>query len=183
MSMKQNDETQSRWYMVNKDGMATLCADHADAEQVAKDAQEVWPHRGPHRAVRLVEVGDAGFTAADMATAEARGFRDGQAEELAAMRAEGEPVAEMVPCHTPSGKRVAVISRFQHLPIGTKLYTHPQPAAQDADPLQGAANWLAQAHGQFCVAVLQGCLMIGYNRAKRLHDAAIAARKQGANHD
>ncbi len=97
--------------------------------------------------------------------------------ELAAMRAGGEPVAEMVPFHTPSGKRVAVISRFQHLPIGTKLYTHPQPAAQDADPLQGAANWLAQAHGQFCVAVLQGCLMIGYNRAKRLHDAAIAARQ------
>jgi hypothetical protein len=53
--------------------------------------------------------------------------------ELAAMRAEGEPVAEMVPYHTPSGKRVAVISRFQHLPIGTKLYTHPQPAAQDAE--------------------------------------------------
>lgn len=50
---------------------------------------------------------------------------------------------------------------------------------EDADPLQGAANWLAEAHGQFCVAVLQGSLMIGYNRAKRLHDAAIAARKQG----
>ena len=89
---------------------------------------------GPHRAVRLVEVGDAGFTAADMATAAAQGFREGQAEELAAMRAGGEPVAEMVPCYTPSGKRVAVISRFQHLPIGTKLYAHPQPAAQDAEP-------------------------------------------------
>ena len=60
--------------------------------------------------------------------------------ELAAMRAGGEPVAEMVPCHTPSGKRVAVISRFQHLPIGTKLYTHPQPAAQDAED---AAHWRA----------------------------------------
>ena len=54
--------------------------------------------------------------------------------QLAAMRAGGEPVAEMVPCYTPSGKRVAVISRFQHLPIGTKLYTHPKPAAQDAEP-------------------------------------------------
>ena len=41
------------------------------------------PHMGPHRAVRLVEVGDAGFTAADMATAEARGFRDGQAAQAA----------------------------------------------------------------------------------------------------
>lgn len=119
------------WYMVNKDGMCTLCADQADAEKEAKDAQDAWPHMGPHRAVRLVEASQA-FTAADMATAEARGFREGQAAELAAMRAGGEPVAEMVPCHTPSGKRVAVISRFQHLPIGTKLYTHPQTAAQDA---------------------------------------------------
>lgn len=64
-------------------------------------------------------------------------------------------------------------------------YTTPPAQAADsvledaADPLQGAANWLAEAHGQFCVAVLQGCLMIGYNRAKRLHDAAIAARKKG----
>ena len=92
MSMKQNDETQSRWYMVNKDGMCTLCADQADAEQVAKDAQEVWPHMGPHRAVRLVEVGDAGFTAADMATAAAQGFRDGQAAQ-AAVAAGWQPIA------------------------------------------------------------------------------------------
>jgi len=71
------------WYMVNKDGVATLCADQADAEQEAKNAQEAWPHMGPHRAVRLVEVGDAGFTAADMATAAARGFREGQAAQAA----------------------------------------------------------------------------------------------------
>lgn len=55
-------------------------------------------------------------------------------------------------------------------------------AQEDAsDPLQGAANWLAEAHGQFSPVVLSGCLMIGYNRAKRLHDAALAARKQGAS--
>ena len=53
----------------------------------------------------------------------------------------------------------------------------PAPAPlSEQDPLQGAANWLAQAHGQFCVSVLQGCLMIGHNRAKRLHDAALAAQ-------
>ena len=28
------------WYMVNKDGVATLCADHADAEQAAMDDME-----------------------------------------------------------------------------------------------------------------------------------------------
>ena len=70
------------WYMVNKDGMCTLCADQADAEQEAKNAQEVWPHMGPHRAVRLVEASQA-FTAADMATAAARGFREGQAAQAA----------------------------------------------------------------------------------------------------
>ena len=46
------------WYVVNRDGMVTLCADQADAEQEAKDAQEVWPHMGPHRAVQLAPAGD-----------------------------------------------------------------------------------------------------------------------------
>lgn len=71
------------WYMVNKDGMCTLCADQADAEKEAKDAQEVWPHMGPHRAVQLRESAGAWFTAADMATAAARGFREGQASQAA----------------------------------------------------------------------------------------------------
>lgn len=69
----------------------------------------------------------------------------------------------------------------------SQIAAAPTPAAQAADsvqedaadPLQGAANWLAEAHGQFSPVVLSGCLMIGYNRAKRLHDAALAARKQG----
>lgn len=65
-----NEQT-LRWYMVNKDGMATLCADKADAEKEANDAQEVWPHMGPHRAVQLVEAplmgaaGDAGWVSVD----------------------------------------------------------------------------------------------------------------------
>ena len=66
-----------RWYMVNKDGMATLCTDRADAEKEAADAQRFWPHMGPHRAVRLVE---ASFDAADMATAAADGYRASAAE-------------------------------------------------------------------------------------------------------
>lgn len=44
-----------RWYMVNKDGMATLCADQRDAELLSDDAQVMWPHMGPHRAVLLAE--------------------------------------------------------------------------------------------------------------------------------
>ena len=47
----------ARWYMVDKDGMATLCTDREDAEQEAKDANMAWPHTAPHRAVQLVEAG------------------------------------------------------------------------------------------------------------------------------
>ena len=44
-----------RWYCVNNMGMATLCADQADAEMTAKDCDMEWPRQGPHRAVQLVE--------------------------------------------------------------------------------------------------------------------------------
>ena len=46
-----------RWYMVNKRGMAMLCADREDAERAASDAQAEWPRLGPHRAVQLIEIG------------------------------------------------------------------------------------------------------------------------------
>ena len=81
---------EGRWYMVTHDGVATLCEDRRDAEEEAKDADMAWPHSGPHRAVQLVEASTAGFTAADMATASAQGFRDGVAS-LAA-NAGSEPV-------------------------------------------------------------------------------------------
>ena len=70
---------EGRWYMVTHDGVAALCEDRRDAEKEAKDADMAWPHSGPHRAVQLVEASTAGFTAADMATASAQGFRDGVA--------------------------------------------------------------------------------------------------------
>lgn len=110
--------------------------------------------------------------------------------ELAAMRAGGDPVAEMVPFHTPSGKRVAVISRFQHLPIGTKLYTHPQPAAQDAERL----DWLERAGPTSICLVMDrqhdGEIEVspddgptGYGKTLRAAiDAAIAAQ-QGDSHE
>ena len=50
----------------------------------------------------------------------------------------GEPVAVVVPCYTPSGKRVALYSAKQDLPIGTKLYAAPQPSptTHPADSVQ-----------------------------------------------
>ena len=81
---------EGRWYMVTHDGVATLCEDRRDAEKEAKDADMAWPHSGPHRAVQLVEASMAGYTAADMATASAQGFRDGVASIAA--NAEGPVV-------------------------------------------------------------------------------------------
>ena len=52
-----------RWYMINRYGMATLCADEADAQREAADAQAIWPGMGPHRAVQLVEDGRASLSA------------------------------------------------------------------------------------------------------------------------
>jgi hypothetical protein len=69
----------NHWYMLAADGRATLCADKADAEQEARDADTAWPDMGPHRAVQLVEAGKA-FAPADMATASADGFRASAAE-------------------------------------------------------------------------------------------------------
>ena len=177
----------ARWYMVDKDGMATLCTDREDAEQEAKDANMAWPHTAPHRAVQLVEVGTAAaelhrqhariaelesqlesigaggvsgplmgrpqampdlsaltergakawagvdaqglrdnFTAADMATAEARGFRDGVASVAA--NAGSEPVATIKSWTNGSYWRNYKVEWHRNdLPEGAQLYTHPSP--------------------------------------------------------
>lgn len=45
----------ARWYSVSKDGMATLCADEADAQATARESDACYPFNAPHRAVQLVE--------------------------------------------------------------------------------------------------------------------------------
>ena len=55
MNTTTTDGTPPRWYCVNNMGMATLCADQADAEMTANDCNIQWPRQGPHRAVQLVE--------------------------------------------------------------------------------------------------------------------------------
>ena len=111
-------------------------------------------------------------------------------EQIAELRHAPTPQADSQPAPLREGEWINdagrikwLMWRVQDLEAKLAARAPADSVLEDADPLQGAANWLAQAHGQFCVAVLQGCLMIGYNRAKRLHDASIAARKQGANHD
>ena len=45
-----------RWYVVNRDGLATLCADEADARNVADECNLWFPRVSPHRAVQLGNV-------------------------------------------------------------------------------------------------------------------------------
>ena len=52
---------------------------------------------------------------------------------IAELAKQNESVASVVPCYTPSGKRVALNTEYQHLPVGTKLYTLPPTAEQIAN--------------------------------------------------
>lgn len=52
------------------------------------------------------------------------------------------------------------------------LFRYVAPKASEADPLQGAADWLVNAQEKFGPLDLSASLMIGYNRAQRLYDAA-----------
>ena len=51
--------------------------------------------------------------------------------------------------------------------------------ADDADPLQGAADWLVKALAKPRPTEIAARLLIGYNRAERLFDAAIAQQGNG----
>ena len=128
---------EGRWYMVTHDGVATLCEDRRDAEEEAKDANMVWPHSGPHRAVQLVEASTAGFTAADMATAAAQGFRDGVAS-LAANA--GEPVAFLV-CTEEGDPDMVFLDRLEACQY-CEDDDPPKPLYLAAPPTAQAEGWL-----------------------------------------
>lgn len=57
--------------------------------------------------------------------------------------------------------------------------TEAKPAQDAVDDLQGAVNWLSTAIDRCDVGDIQQRLSIGYNRARRLLDAALSAKKGG----
>ena len=127
---------EGRWYMVTHDGMATLCTDREDAEKEAKDADMAWPHSGPHRAVQLVEASMAGYTAADMATAAAQGFRDGVASLSANA---GEPVAFLV-CTEEGDPDMVFLDRLEACQY-CEDDDPPKPLYLAAPPTAQAEGW------------------------------------------
>lgn len=70
----------------------------------------------------------------------------------------------------PTPKPTAV---ERHTNYAAFAATYGLSAPVEMDPLQGAANWLVKAHPGLETSTLAGKLSIGFNRAKRLHDAAI----------
>lgn len=103
-----------------------------------------------------------------------------------------EPVAVVVPCYTPSGKRVALYSAKQDLPIGTQLYTAPQPSpAAQGDALSDDAVRVPLDNLHADAAYLIGRLREGsmpYARAieiirERIDAAKAAIRARAAQGD
>jgi len=43
------------WYVIDKEGLATLCADKQDAETTAKEADLLWPKNAPHKVAKIVQ--------------------------------------------------------------------------------------------------------------------------------
>lgn len=48
---------EARWYCLDRDGVAMLCKDEADARAQAIENDGCWPGRAPHRAALLGDVG------------------------------------------------------------------------------------------------------------------------------
>ena len=81
------------------------------------------------------------------------------------------------PC--PSCRNSDIYACTCPFPTPRNATPRPTPAPlSEQDPLQGAANWLVTAHAELTASTLASKLSIGYNRAKRLRDAALAASQQ-----
>lgn len=46
----------ARWYMVSRDGLATLCASEENAREMAAECARDYPRQAPYRAVMLGDV-------------------------------------------------------------------------------------------------------------------------------
>lgn len=45
-----------KWYAVDRDGAATLCANEEDARQDAASSSKLWPNCGPYIATRMLPI-------------------------------------------------------------------------------------------------------------------------------
>lgn len=50
--------SEARWYCLDRDGVAMLCKDEADARAQVIENDDCWPGRAPHRAALLGDVAE-----------------------------------------------------------------------------------------------------------------------------
>lgn len=127
--------TAERWYMLNKDGMATLCADKPDAEQEAKKADAAYPNGAPHRAVLMGEVAPPATAQAISAEPAGAGYA-----ELPDAKTLGEAVAAWIGVET-RGAHKRVDTTVDRLGFAVRSVmgdmlraSHGQAPAQPSDP-------------------------------------------------
>ena len=48
--------SEARWYCLDRDGVAMLCKDEADARAQVVENDDLWPARAPHRAALLCDL-------------------------------------------------------------------------------------------------------------------------------
>ena len=77
------------------------------------------------------------------------------------------------PEHDGLDKTIAVSRAIEQ----AVLQSHEIQALRNQDPLQSAANWLYETIVECMVVDIQSALRIGYNRAQRLHAAAMEQQK------
>ena len=160
MSMKQNDETQSRWYMVNKDGMCTLCA------ALAAPAQQPWQYTPPaQERIDALELEVRQLT-----------------EQIAELRHAPTPQADSQPAPLREGEWINDAGRIKWLMWRVQDLEAKLAARAPADSvLEDAARYLFLRDGKWRDTDLEPVIRLQLNS---LWDAKIdAARKQGANHD
>tara|TARA_R110000823_G_scaffold225669_3_gene353428 strand:- start:1916 stop:2185 length:270 start_codon:yes stop_codon:yes gene_type:complete len=46
----------ARWYALDRDGVATLCANEDDAQRTADESRAAFPRNAPYRAVQMAPV-------------------------------------------------------------------------------------------------------------------------------
>jgi hypothetical protein len=72
----------ARCYVIDRDGLATLCKDADDAQDVAAAARVQWPNRGPYRVALLGDVAAVRSECAELLkTCAESAWREGSAEE------------------------------------------------------------------------------------------------------
>lgn len=168
-----------RWYSVNNMGMATLCANQADAEKVASDCNIQWPRQAPHRAVQLVEVSGCGIGRDEiMSMARAAGFegefRRNNTDELEkfAKLAITRHIAHRPPA--PIVVKMSDVDQAQLAAMLDKRQLMPLVAAPGDSELASVSEAVANER-EACAVVCEGM-----HEEDRPSDYAYAIRARGA---